>query len=222
MTHPSEFFSAWSPNFPAYVTNLSRLGVWGDNLALQALTEIYQVTVSVYTSARASPVRLTVVQGHGVAKLLFERSHYDSLVETSVEPGDWRGLRAGTPGVIEERALDCAAREDEALQASIAMSRETFNNSQVAVMEMLSVDDAIAEAETRASALGREVMAHEVVAQSSVDAAIAASIREATSGEEGDLNAAVAASLAGVYADWGDTEDEDALLGHAIASSLET
>lgn len=48
------FFAAFHPDLPSFVGRMSRDGCWGDNLTLQALTEIYQVTVEVY--GRASGV----------------------------------------------------------------------------------------------------------------------------------------------------------------------
>lgn len=125
----------------------------------------------------------------------YERSHYDSLVPTAV----WERLgAAGFPGVrgggavgaIEAEALDAARAEDSALQVSLSVSRETFDNDVLSQLEVQAVDEAMLD-EAIVEATVNGAAAADDVEDEMVRAVMRDTAAEAGGGGESDLERAI-------------------------------
>jgi len=78
-----QFIIGGEDNFEEYVTNKRQDGVWGDDIELQALSEIYNRPIEIY-AYRAEPMRTfheEASQGGKPIRLSYHgNEHYNSIV----------------------------------------------------------------------------------------------------------------------------------------------
>jgi len=104
-----DYFSTFvTDNIDNYVAGKRELGVWGDDVEIHAITEIYRLPVKIYESKPRGPTEMPTyhetAQGRSVPpiRLLYvEQQHYDSLVVS----GYRFPLLTSQPSVVEQAAL---------------------------------------------------------------------------------------------------------------------
>ena len=94
-------------NFGEYVQRKRQEGVWGDDVELQAISEIYNRPIEIYAYA-AEPMRTFHEQKEALLLPIrlsyFGQNHYDSIVP--VEESKFRAsLCVAEPGVVEDQAI---------------------------------------------------------------------------------------------------------------------
>ena len=88
-------------------------GVWGDDIELQAMSEVYDRPIEIY-AYRAEPMRTFHEEQNGQGNLkepirlsYHGNEHYNSVIKYQKTPDDKRYIPLGffEPGYLEERAL---------------------------------------------------------------------------------------------------------------------
>jgi hypothetical protein len=221
------FIEGGREEFPAYVEHKRQNAVWGDDLEIQAMGEMYRRPVHIFQYHPQHGARMLrrvqTAQQEGLEPMrlsFFGGGHYDS-----VERDDHRTrVLSESPGTIEARAL-ASARATAASQSQSGDSRRGDGPEDASIMEM-----ALRASRQAWCDMGMEQMdmAYERSLQSLTEtqmiemakqASIAHSASSAGAGStmQGDLEAAIAASMQ-------DTPQmsEDALLQQALRESQST
>lgn len=147
------YFSGYvAGSFDDYIQRLSRDGVWGDHIELQAMAELYNRPIQIFAYStepfrtfdcgprNAQPIRLSY----------HFRSHYNSITY----PGHSDHFVRSTPGTIEDESLrlrsmrsvemvaeaeahlsDLEAIEDAEVEAALQRSRQQFSHESVEVFD---------------------------------------------------------------------------------------
>ena len=113
--------------FDEYLQHQSKNGAWGDDVELQAVSEIYSRPIEIYAYAN-TPLRTFHEMSNGRAPLRLAYhggSHYNSIISSDFQP-----LLTTVPGEVEAQALHIARTRSMSrldLDEEIMRSREFFD-----------------------------------------------------------------------------------------------
>jgi len=161
------FFEAfiYNEDVSSYVTRLKGDGVWGGDVEIQAMSEIYNRPIEIYAYS-STPKRVYRSHlGHLPIRLSYHfQSHYNSVVEPSTFPSSHLNRK---PGELEDEYIrkayrmgrvdgeedaqkesDREATDLEQLRAALAQSREEFHVGDFQDFES-AVADSVKEMEKR-------------------------------------------------------------------------
>jgi OTU domain-containing protein 5 len=102
-----EFFRSFVPeDYPSidhYIEHKRRNGVWGDNIEVQVLSELYDAQIEIYTYSNVP----MVIIGHGerILRVSYHQgSHYNSIIpKDTTSPKDW--MKSDEVGYFENKAF---------------------------------------------------------------------------------------------------------------------
>eukprot|EP01083_Nonionella_stella_P200065 733075_1 len=223
--------------FEEYCRNMRGDGIWGDNIEIQCMSEMYDRPVEIYayqdtpmkTYRRPSqygkkpPIRLSY----------HFQSHYNSIIHPERHAST---VVTGEPGTVEEQSLRWSAlRSRQALQQSVALSdlenselrqlvdvvsesRKLFENRQSIDFDRAVHESVLVFEEARKAKLqqdiekAKQISLVELSPEADLQKALQNSLQE-------DLDKAVSQSLSSANLDPTIIEDETALLEQAISAS---
>lgn len=113
--------------FDEYLQYKSKNGAWGDDVELQAVSEIYSRPIEIYAYGN-TPLRTfhEVSNGRGALRLAYHGgSHYNSIISIDFQP-----LLTTAPGEVEAQVLNTTRTRSlsrQALDEDILRSREFFD-----------------------------------------------------------------------------------------------
>ncbi|EGR33288.1 otu domain protein 5 [Ichthyophthirius multifiliis] len=119
-------------DFDEYIFQKKQDGVWGDDIELQALSEIYNMPIEVYAYS-SEPMRT-----------FHEKNNNDEKDDNEKRPI----IRVSYHGKIEQKALDCARENiiNSNLSETVKISRREFENvgkrdMEIALEESMKIND---------------------------------------------------------------------------------
>ena len=119
-----EYILAQKAYFQAFITDeetieqychrKSTLGVWGDDVEIQALSEIYDRSIEImaYSSESLRTFHEQQTSNSAVTSLKLSyhgQQHYNSVVDTRWTPAE--ALESGEPGAVENEAIEFVTQE---------------------------------------------------------------------------------------------------------------
>jgi len=131
MRYHSEFFqqfTVYEDDFNGYLTQMSKLGTWGGEPEIQALSEIYNRGAEIYIYDTTDGCRVVKRLGSNDHNAFFHLSfhnsnHYDSLVSTCT--GSQVGRLTTVAGEVEKEVLSRLSQAMAAAAAAAAASETT-------------------------------------------------------------------------------------------------
>ncbi|CAG9326059.1 unnamed protein product [Blepharisma stoltei] len=126
----SQFIVGGDAGFDEYVSHQSQNGAWGDDIEIEAMSELYDRSIEIYAYAN-QPMRTfheSYGEGTPIRLAYHGRSHYNSIIgKDGHEP-----LLTSRPGEFEEIRIQLTKRISQGLEPrheNIRRAREGFDNS---------------------------------------------------------------------------------------------
>lgn len=121
-----KFFSQFmTVPFDAYIKNLLKDGQWADNIEIQVISELYDVRVEIYTTAR-QPIKIFNEKPQAIKfplRLFYlQQAHYELIWD----PKRQHPLSATQFGLIETTAVESAESRDKGSSQVGAQCRNAF------------------------------------------------------------------------------------------------
>ena len=153
-----QFMIGGAEKFDEYLAQMSRSGAWGDDIEIQAMSEIYNKPFNIFAYS-SLPIR-TFHEDHGQGRAIrlayHGQCHYNSVVDVQ---GQGRMIDS-SPGEFEQHVLEQATRE--LFRAGLARHRQRFE-------ENLHMDIEEALRSSLAAFEGEDVMLRQAIEVSKKD-----------------------------------------------------
>ena len=132
----SQFIIGGLEKIDEYIEQMSKNGAWGDDIEIQAMSEIYDKAFNVFVYSN-TPIRTfhedNISEGKQVIRLAYHGGcHYNSIIET----GKHEAALKSSPGLYENDLLQRAPTEE--FKASLFRYRQEFEE----IMQ-LSIEEAL-------------------------------------------------------------------------------
>ena len=144
-----EYFKPYiEGDFDEYIKEKRKDGVWGDDIEIEALSEMYARPIEIYMGSE-TPIKsfhedkynsngISKINKHNITpiRLSYHRgNHYNSIVPLDYDKEKYdqyhNGLIKQEPGVYEDKTLSIAKAEEKEYRKAIQLSEESFRQKRV-------------------------------------------------------------------------------------------